>query len=211
MKKRQIPLSVNCPKCATKWDINASEKIIMPEDSVMKPAVLDGEIFRYSCPACGNVTSVCHPCLYVDRDKKFMVAMSPDAEEQPVTALNDFTEKDRLPYIFRRVDNLKDFVEKLNILDAGLNDKALELTKAIALSKYLNKSKSEIHGMCFDGFQDNTVRFAMILTNGEITVASVPASLYEEIRHMPSLCLDTAEVVDLNWAIDLFKSHKNFN
>lgn len=102
------------------------------ENPELKEKVLDGTLFLWKCPSCGQTNIARYEVLYHDPDKKLMVWVLPDndlSETQMhsvslhAKAIGDYT--------LRRVEDMGSLIEKISIRDAGLNDIAVEMCKYV--------------------------------------------------------------------------------
>lgn len=91
----------------------------------------DGDAFRYTCPDCGATALLNYNFLYHQMEDKYMVFVSVegDAWNQMMSILSA-RQKDLPDYTMRIVRSYNDFREKLMILDAGLDDRVVEIIKS---------------------------------------------------------------------------------
>jgi hypothetical protein len=97
-----------------------------------KRQLLDGELFRFKCSACGGETPIVYPMLYHDMERRFMIWMCPpdaggkslDPAEAGVHASGR-----KEGYVTRRVTSVNDLLEKILTFDSNLNDLTLEMVK----------------------------------------------------------------------------------
>lgn len=74
------PVEVECPNCgaAGVYDRYLSANVTL--DPTLKDRVMDGSLFVYECPNCGDQIYVETSCLYHDTQKQLLVQLSPGAE-----------------------------------------------------------------------------------------------------------------------------------
>lgn len=110
----------------TAWDsVNID---LMPQ---MKEKVLSGDLFRWTCPECGEAFTVPYPMLYHDMTKKIMVYhLLQRNNPSDSNAVNLLGKTGLLSdYTLRSCYSVDDFREKVTQLDAGLDDRILEFLK----------------------------------------------------------------------------------
>jgi hypothetical protein len=100
----------------------------------LKEQLIERELFRFHCPACGETSELVFPLLYHDPQRKRMVwLLIPDEKGQ--VALDQASvglSKGALKgYTLRLVTNTNALIEKILIFDAGLDDRVIELMKTM--------------------------------------------------------------------------------
>ncbi len=138
---------IECPKCRAEGDFVIWQSINTQLDPETKDKVLNGEIFRFKCPKCGNVVNVQYDCLYHQmEDQRMIHLVGPDGPvDEAVDALNKIADGSMMPgaelmdsgYTFRIVRSQNQLREKIYILDQGLDDRVIELMKVIIISNMM--------------------------------------------------------------------------
>ena len=128
---------VACEKCRQENQVEISESI-NSHDRLLREKLISGALWKWRCTQCGHDNVTIYPLLYHDmrtwcmiyyldrditEDPKIIARMVPAAEQ--LTALRRFNST----YRFRLCRSLDDFIEKIRILDAGLDDRAMEYMK----------------------------------------------------------------------------------
>lgn len=136
---RKIVKSVGCPHCGEHSDTQMHTTINVTLEPKLRAKVLDESLFLWGCPHCGYEATLLYPCLYHDMEHKFMIYLLPEQRE---AVFPDPEAEHRFPELGdlkkRLAPDLNTFKEKLLLLEAGLDDRAVELTK-LALSRALAK------------------------------------------------------------------------
>lgn len=131
----QMSKDVSCPKCSAAVRTKMWPGICAQDSPELRMRVLDEAFFDWKCPECGYEARFLYPCLYHDRDRKFMVYLAPNdkaGEFQPVDVSEKFPQ---LAGVKKRVVSTPaELKEKILIFEAGLNDYAVELVKAALAS-----------------------------------------------------------------------------
>ena len=127
---------VTCPSCHHEGDFELWDSINTALDPEMKEKVLNKSIFLYTCPSCGETFRLNYPTLYHQMEDLIMIYLVSESEVEKTyemfygeNALFDFrTEK----YLSRIVTSPNQLVEKIQIFDAGKDDRIMELVKLLA-------------------------------------------------------------------------------
>lgn len=121
---------VECPRCREKSSFTVWTSLNTETDPEKKEEVLSGKIFLFRCPHCGTETYVLFPLLYHDPEHAFMVWFVPDSREKEADLPPDMKERFAAQqYRFRLTSRMADFVEKILIMEDGLNDVVIEAVK----------------------------------------------------------------------------------
>lgn len=195
-------IKIECPHCKTQSFHNSVGSInidLMPE---MRQKVQDLSCFRWECPNCKVTSLVMQPCLYHDLSNAFMVWLS---EEKPESA--DF---DPLAgYTLRWTQDFNSFREKINILERGLDDRALEMMKYLLFAQ-LNLDLDVVELLFHDlDERSASFRFVAVLSDGVEQYISMPAQTYQKLYQDVNDRLYTSSKdfvkIDMAWAKDAFE------
>ena len=134
MSKHHIE-KVTCPSCHHEGEFELWDSINTVLDPEMKEKVLNQSIFLYACPNCGETFRLNYPTLYHQMEDLIMIYLVSESEVEKTyemfygeNALFDFrTEK----YLARIVTSPNQLVEKIQIFDAGKDDRIMELVKLL--------------------------------------------------------------------------------
>lgn len=123
--------TISCPKCSASGKFTAWDSVnidLMPQ---MKEKVLSGDLFRWTCPECGEAFTVPYPMLYHDMTNKIMVYHLLQRNNPSDSNAVNLLRKTGLlsDYTLRSCYSVDDFREKVTQLDAGLDDRILEFLK----------------------------------------------------------------------------------
>lgn len=133
------PRPTQCPHCKHDNHVETYESI-NSHDRQLRERLLSGALWEWQCAKCAKKTVSLYPVLYHDMrswcmiyyldremtdDPRVIERMVPAADQ--LTALRRFN----LNYRFRLCRSLDDFIEKVRIIDAGLDDRAVEYSKAL--------------------------------------------------------------------------------
>lgn len=128
----QRNVDVKCPNCGRPGTFEVWDSVNVGLDSEMRDKVLDGDIFLWTCPHCGEKVFNPYSFIYHDMEHKFMLFFEPDEPEDgdkysPMKIDAPFQIMEG--YTFRPVFGLRNLKEKVFILENDLNDIAIERIK----------------------------------------------------------------------------------
>lgn len=124
-------VKIQCPHCKNESERTPLSSINVDRNPEMRAKIQDLSCFRWRCPVCGATSLVMDPCLYHDLANQFMVWLRDDKPESA-----DF---DPLAgYTLRWTTDFNAFREKINILERGLDDRAVEVMKYLLLAQLKN-------------------------------------------------------------------------
>lgn len=192
-------VNVTCPHCKSESEHTPLTSINIDREPQMRAKIQDLSCFRWHCPSCGKALLIMEPCLYHDLAGQFMVWL---CEEKPEAA-----EFDPLAnYVLRWTSDFNAFREKINILERGLDDRAIEVMKYLLLAQI--KRDLDIVELLFHDLDERTMafHFVAILSDGAEQYIAMPGETYRTIAQDTQERLFTAArdfiKIDLNWAQD---------
>lgn len=214
-----------CPSCKTESDFLLWDSINTCLDPEMKEKVRNGEVFKWKCPTCGNEAMVEYATLYHQMEDRVMIYYVPGEGDKTETIElmkgrrknkdGEYVEMDMKfdeGYIKRVVDTKNQFREKLSILDAGLDDRIIELMKIFMLAQLEDKNKElGIEEVLFDKLEDGTKTFAVRLDDGRWAQIKYSQDMYDYFAKNVQEILEEesdAVVVDGVWALEVIKRQK---
>ncbi|MCQ2182021.1 MAG: CpXC domain-containing protein [Bacteroidales bacterium] len=169
---------VVCGKCGKIHEIEAYPSINAVEDPELKIKAMSGEIFAWECPECGTTNLASYPLLYHDPSENLLLILSAaplNAESCPEN------------YIGRQVGTVGEFIEKIKIFDAGLDDITIEMCKFITVQELGRKVDLKFYKL--DG-ADSEITFTYP-ENGRMELLVVGFNVYEDcagiLRRNPKL------------------------
>lgn len=188
MEKREYKKCL-CKKCGDEGEVTIYHLL---ED---RERVKDGSVFQWKCPGCGYQYRFIYPCLYVSAEGKFSVRYKGGGDGF------DFG-IDLVGYEKRDCGSVEELSEKVRIMDAGLDDRVMELVKLLTFAK-LHLEDDTLERIYF--FQVNE-RDNLVFTifNGEGPDGiEIPRQVYENITELAKVLPELSNdfhVIDLEWA-----------
>lgn len=159
----QMSKDVGCPKCGAAVRTKMWPGVCAQEHPELRGRVLGETFFDWKCPKCGYTAQFEYPCLYHDRELRFMVYLAPSGsghEFRPVDVSDKFPQLEGVRK--RVVPSSAGLKEKVLIFEAGLDDYAVELVK-LALADVLEQKdgRKAVHGYFCDADEaNNRISFA---------------------------------------------------
>ncbi len=129
-----------CSKCGQQHKVIVYSSINTADNPELKAKVMDGSLFLWECPHCGQVNLARYETLYHDPVKKVMFWLIPKGEisETQMQAITMHT-KAMGGYTLRRVNDMGSLMEKVLIAEAGLDDVVLEMCKYVTKLEMVQK------------------------------------------------------------------------
>ncbi len=139
MPEKKLNKAVVCPMCGEMAKAEIYTSVNATTDRGLRDRVLDGSLFVWSCPSCGYSARLTYPILYNDMKNRFMVYLIPKIDRFRLCDSELEEKYANLRNITKRVaPDFNSFKEKIFILESGLDDMAVELTK-VAISQTVSK------------------------------------------------------------------------
>ena len=200
---------ITCPKCGKKTSFLVWDSINTMENPEMKEKVRNDEAFRFYCPECGASALLNYNFLYHQQEDKVLIYVSADGgDTSDMAQILDQRGNAFDGYRKRIVRSYNAFKEKLLILDAGFDDRIVEIIKSSIWDNveahYKDKKIDEI----YFATNDDGVHGFLFRSAGEM-VASMEfdESLYKAIYDSAYERLDAATrndlYIDRDWAKDV--------
>jgi len=173
---------VNCKNCQKPTEVELRQSINVGQDPELKAKVLDGSLFVWECPYCGQRNLALYQTLYHDPEAKLMVWLLP-GNEQPPQAVAEAV-KQLEGYTLRIVREAGDLIEKVKLADAGLEDTVMEMCKWVTRRELAEKNPgaadAKLRFLRTEG-ADNELVMALPL-NGQMQVLNIGFNVYEDAR-----------------------------
>lgn len=202
---QQKNMIVNCPGCFEDSSFKIYPSIDAKENPQLKEQIFNREIFKFSCPNCGEEILVAYNCTYTDPDNKYIVALLSEGEEcEDSIRVQGHT--------LRIVRSINEFVEKIALVEDNIDDKVIELYKIMLEDQFEDERPgSKILGIYYGGrnFEDNSLMFFIITENSENCRAILSMETYNAIEgQFVKSAQKYADITEVNrlWAIGALQS-----
>jgi len=193
---------VRCPACAVEADAELVQSINTRKNPDDKKRLLAGELNVLACASCGKRTQLAVALLFHDPEADYTCQVVPGGDPAMLEAEATFSAVG-VPGTQRLVPSQNALVEKLKILDAGLLDWAIEMTKVLLLA-----SISELDRVLLFAALDRDKRVLRWVLFDEYGRAPEPVSspldAYDKLAARPQQV--TERRIDRAWALDAVKA-----
>lgn len=206
---------ITCPNCGKEDDFQIWESINTVIDPDMKEKVRTREAFVFTCPECGSRIMVHYSFLYHQMEDLVMIFLDLNDNIDPTIEMmsgrgmaEDLFGEDIKEYRNRVVRSMDEFIEKLHILDAGLDDKIIEIMKEL-IPIQLERSESDVSydEIRFALDRDGERCFVFIENENAIGSMKLNEKLYQLIQRDFGTLIDADEnvLIDSKWAVQFMK------
>ena len=135
-------IKIKCPKCGQVGNMSVLPSLNTALNPELKEKVISKEAFEYTCPGCLTKNHLNYTFLYHDPSRKLMIQFVAGDDKAWVKAVNEFRQmpystRDPLranKYCVRAVRSQNQLTEKIQIFDAGLDDRVIEILKLVMLA-----------------------------------------------------------------------------
>ncbi|MBR5559028.1 MAG: CpXC domain-containing protein [Oscillospiraceae bacterium] len=122
-------INITCSKCRKDYEATVYQTVDTALHENVAKDIITWELFRQTCPHCGNTVTLNYPLLYHDLQRKAVVWVAP-VEPGREAKLAEMRKNMALPdHTTRLVAGLDQLREKVSALETGRDDRVLELLK----------------------------------------------------------------------------------
>ncbi|MGQ7364751.1 CpXC domain-containing protein [Streptococcus suis] len=165
----------------------------------IKQEIIDWELFKFSCLNCRYACLNPYETVYYDIVKGLEICYLPIIAHQSIgDKYNDL--RSPATHYLRIVTDIESFVEKVQIFEAGYDDRVIELMKSILAPKEEEDIQFNYDKMVFTKVGENNYHFMFI--RGTEAVASLQFSkeLYNSLQLEYGRKFTDTHSVDESWA-----------
>ena len=162
------------------------------------------EHFRIPCHKCGHIMKLYYPSVYHNPQKDLVILFTGAREmENPALEAEKMIGKSTQNMIARICETIEDFVEKVEIMESGLDDRSMELFKLSLFARIHMQDEQLTHVYFYKKNDNGNLEFTLISENGNSGI-ELPYGAYREIEEIMESESDEVddgfEIVDRNWA-----------
>jgi hypothetical protein len=189
---------VRCPGCDREQDCKLVQSINAEVDAEAKAALLAGQLNVLAC-ACGRTSQLAATVLYHDPKAAFWCQVCPGGDAAMAHGEAAFRASGT-GGTQRLVPSLNALIEKVKLVDAGLDDWAIEMTKVLLLASRGGADLERI--LLFDAIDGDTIRWLLFDDAGPRIMAS-PRAAYTKLAGREASRPPASELrIDRAWAIE---------
>lgn len=152
------PYPIRCPKCGVEAEVRLYDSINVGEDPQLREDLMANRLNAVTCGACAFQYRVDKPLLYVDPARKFAVWWTPEGAADPAKADDEYR---RMQDSLREAPGAADLglhlvhervelVERIFLLEAGLDARLVEYVKYLIFSKNARKVDPQTKRLLFN-------------------------------------------------------------
>ena len=162
---------IRCPKCGTEAEVELYDSINVVEDPPLREDLMGNRLNAVTCAACSFLFRVDKPLLYIDPIRGFAVWWTPEGAAQPEKAADEYRRMlaslreapGRLDLKLHLVYERVELVERVFLLEAGLDERIVEYIKYLIYSKNARKVDAQAKRLLFNAqdSDDETLCFVV--------------------------------------------------
>ena len=142
-------VTLKCPVCDHETTRQIYARLDAQAEPEVKKTLLEGKLFTFECDNCGAQRQIDNDFLYLDHEKKVIIALIPSLAarkadmEKILTQFMRQSEHDLSQYSLRVVRSAATLVEKVTIFEQGLNDIVVEIVKLLTDGLFAKERPNE--------------------------------------------------------------------
>jgi len=188
---------VTCPGCGLAQDARLVQSINTHKNPADKQRLLRGELNVLVC-ACGRRTQLAANVVFHDPDADYFCQVAPGGEADVAKAAEAFRASGARG-TQRIVPSLNALVEKVKLLDAGLEDWAIEMAKVLLLAASPEPDLDRV--LLFEALDGEVIRW--VLFASELRPMASPRSAYAKLASRTHARPAAGEAqIDRAWAVE---------
>ena len=195
--------SLNCPSCGEANSFERYDRIDVSKTPQFRTALIDWELFKFTCNHCGHQVIIDYPTIYVDEENKVIIQYLPSncSDLGSVSSIKELAaELDISKYKRRIVTNLEDFVEKVQIFSEGMDDKAIEFMKYLKSPNEDEDIMFSYEHMVFTKVGPVAYQFMFINQKEAVASLNFSSELYLDALVEVAEVGESEYVINMDWA-----------
>lgn len=194
MSKRTTEL-LTCPTCNHKSSFNQYHRIDAVHLPHLKQEIIDWDLFKFSCLNCGCQYLIPYETVYYDITKGLEIYYLPTLTTQAYNNLRWST-----AHYLRVVTDMEAFVEKVQIFEAGYDDRVIEIMKYILAPKEEEDIQFDYDQMVFTKVGEGNYQFMFIRETEAVASLQFSQEFYDSLQLEYGRKFTETYIVDKSWA-----------
>ncbi|MEO8704191.1 MAG: CpXC domain-containing protein [Kofleriaceae bacterium] len=194
-------IQVECPACDRPHEAKLVQSVNTRTAPADKQKLLAGELNVVVCP-CGAHTQLESTIVFHDPDSGFLCQVCPGGEQALISAAELMRAVGAVGSRRRLVPSLNALVEKVKLVDAGLDDRAIEMTKVLLLAAMAEPDLDRV--LLFDRVEDGVIHWLRFDGGDELVATASPLASYERLAARAGT--DSELRVDRAWAVEAVRA-----
>ncbi len=199
-----VKVNVCCPQCAEESEFLQYRKIDINKNPELREKIFKRDIFKFKCPECGEEILVLYGCIYFDEENRHIVCLLADN-----SSADDAAAKLKIDgYSLRIVRTINAFIEKIAMIEDGVDDRVIELYKLLFEEQFeQQRPSSELISVYYAGrnMNDDKLHFYFITADNENCETTLSLETYRNLyEHFISTKFadDDFSEIGTEWALD---------
>lgn len=200
--------NVTCPSCGKDGILTRNTLIDINKNPELRDKIFSREIFNYTCKSCGEKILVAYNCMYYDEENKKIIYLNTDNN----TSDENINKYKLNGFSLRVVRTINAFIEKIAMLEDGVDDRVIELYKLLFEEQFEEQRPySELINVFYAGrnINDDKLHFYFITDDGDNCETTLSLETYRNLyEHFIStrFAADDFAEIDAEWAVDALKA-----
>ncbi len=197
-----------CPYCQKEFEMTIYDAVNANKDLDEAERCKSGDIFKQLCPHCHKDFMVMNPFVYTDIDNKFIIFVS---DEEVPESLQELSKSfDEAGYRLRRCRTIKEFTEKIQIFEDGMDDILVELAKYDSFIEYIDNRKGnaeDISSIEYQHTKDDVMKINVRCDDRGLSFLIPIAALEEVVNSQKDFfAIDNKAfpLINSDWIIQLY-------
>jgi hypothetical protein len=201
---------VNCPKCGKKYQATVFESLNSDFAPNVAETIISGERFNGTCPKCGFVAHLEYDVLYHDMKHRAMVWVIHDNNANYAQKMVEVRSTPALYKTTRIVADMNELREKVACLEAGKDDRVVELCKFFLSAQLMEQQPDYNFRNAFYTFSGGKNIVFFYDDKGKEMSCYLENQIYDLISDMFAVPLSQMDnspymIIDQDWAADFFE------
>lgn len=169
--------TITCPQCKADLTVELYDAINVTEAPALRDELMANQLNAVECPHCGFSFRVDKRLLYNDPDRNVMIYWMPGTEEsyrenkeefmQAMDALASALPDEFDPPAVHLVFSRTELVERIYLIEAGLNERVIEYIKYMMYARNLEKLDPRTKAILFNAEDSNERALCFVTQNLE--------------------------------------------
>ena len=169
--------TITCPQCSVDQEVELYDSVNVREAPALRDELMSNQLNTVECPHCGFQFRVDKQLLYHDPEHRVMIYWFPGKEEdyhhnrdlflQTLQSLDTALPDEFDPPVVHLVFTRSELVERIYLLEAGLNERVIEYIKYMMYSRNLERLNPRDKMILFNAQDSNEQALCFVTQNME--------------------------------------------
>lgn len=202
--------TISCPKCGHKYQVTVFDSVNTDYSPNIAETIISGDLFDAKCPSCGFTTHLEYDVLYNDMKHEAMIWVVHTNNPNYEKRIAEARATRLLPYkVNRIVSDMAELREKVACLEAGRDDRVIELCKEFLVNQLLEQQPSFRFSSAFYTYFQGKEYVYFYDVNGEKAHCELEDKVYDLIlalfkKPLAQMSTSPFPIIDATWASSFF-------